>query len=137
MMSLQISIITFETSLAFYDFLSRRGHTATSSPVSCTIRETSLELLILAGSPPIILMLKDPGMLWLLALSARSLTLASYTNKTIGFKTAILNNLEPGLENRLNTMNVNPTVTQTRGTSLPPELLLIGTGVRGETSLYL
>lgn len=137
MMSLQISIITFETSLAFYDFLSRRGHTATSSPVSCTIRETSLELLILAGSPPIILMLKDPGMLWLLALSARSLTLASYTNKTIGFKTAILNNLEPGLENSLNTMNVNPTVTQTRGTSLPPELLLIGTSVRGETSLYL
>lgn len=40
-------------------------------------------------------MLKDPDMLWLCALSARSLTLASYTNKAIGFKTAILNNLEP------------------------------------------
>lgn len=39
-------------------------------------------------------MLKGPGMLWLLALSARGLTLASYTNKAIGFKTAILNNLE-------------------------------------------
>lgn len=40
-------------------------------------------------------MLKDPDMLWLRALSARSLTVASYTNKAIGFKTAILNNLEP------------------------------------------
>jgi len=39
-------------------------------------------------------MLKDSGMLWLLAVSARSLTLSSYTNKATGFKTAILNNLE-------------------------------------------
>lgn len=92
---LYISITTFETLLAFYDFLSRRGRIATSSPVSCTIRETSLELLTLTVSLSVILMLKDPDMLWLCALSARSLTLDSYTNKAIGFKTAILNNLEP------------------------------------------
>ena len=63
--------------------------------MSGTVCETSLELLILTGSPSVILMLKDRGMLWLLALSAGSLTVASYTNKAIGFKTAILNNLEP------------------------------------------
>lgn len=39
-------------------------------------------------------MLKDPGMLYLLALSA-SLTLAGYTNKAIGFQIAILDILEP------------------------------------------
>lgn len=50
--------------------------------------------LIPTGSTSVILMLKDPDMLWLLALSA-SLTLAGYTNKAIGFQTAILNTLEP------------------------------------------
>lgn len=74
--------------------MSRRGHIAISSPVSCTICETSLELLIPTGSPSVILMLKDPGMLCLLALSA-SLTLAGYTNKAIDFQIAILDILEP------------------------------------------
>lgn len=30
-------------------------------------------------------------------------------------------------------MTLNPTITQTKGTSLPPELLLIDSSVRGKT----